>query len=76
MRLPVILGLALVVLGILALAFQGFTFFTHDQVAVLGPVQLWQERAHTVWLPPVLGVTALVVGGLLIVLGRKDPGRA
>jgi len=76
MRLPVILGLVLVVLGILVLAFQGFTYFTHDQVAVLGPLQVWQERAHTVWLPPVLGVSALVVGGLLIVLGRQSPGRA
>jgi len=71
-----ILGLALVVLGILALAYQGFTFFTHDQVAVLGPLQVWQERAHTVWLPPVLGVVALVTGGLLIVMSRNNPGQA
>jgi len=75
MRLLVITGLALVVLGILALGYQGFTYFTHDPVAVFGPVQIWQERAHTVWLPPIVGITSLVVGGLLLLLGRRPhPG--
>ena len=77
MRLLMIVGLVLVVLGIFALAYQGFTYVTHDQVAAFGPLKVWQEREHTVWLPPVLGVTALAVGGLLILLGRKEsPGGA
>jgi len=74
MRLLLIVGLVLVVLGIFALGYQGFTYFTHDPVAEVGPIKVWSERAHTVWLPPVLGVTALVVGGLLLVLGvRQNP---
>jgi len=69
------IGLVLVVLGIFALGYQGFTYFTHDTVAQVGSVQVTREQPHTVWLSPVLGITALVVGGLLIVLGRKErPG--
>jgi len=72
MRLLLIVGLVLVVLGILALGYQGFTYFTHDQVAAVGPVQVWQERAHTVWLPPIMGVTALITGGLLILVSTRQ----
>jgi hypothetical protein len=72
MRWTFLVGLALVVLGVLALVYQGFTYVTHDQVAVFGPLQVWQERAHTVWLPPVLGITALVVGGLLLLVGSRQ----
>jgi len=71
MRSLVVIGLVLVVLGILALGYQGFTYFTHDQVAQVGPVSVNQTREHTVWLPPIVGITSLVVGGLLIVMGRR-----
>jgi len=72
MRFLVIVGLVFVVAGIAALGYQGFTYFTHDQVAQFGPVQITQDRAHTVWLPPIVGITALVVGGLLVLLGYKQ----
>jgi hypothetical protein len=75
MRLLLIVGLVLVVLGILALGYQGFTYFTHDQVAAFGPLQVWQERAHTVWLPPIMGITALVTGGLLILVSTRQNAR-
>jgi hypothetical protein len=71
MRLLLILGLLLVGLGIFALAFQGFTFVTQDKVVDLGPLQVFKTNEHTVWLPPVLGVSALIVGVLLIFLSRK-----
>jgi len=71
MRFLMVIGLCLVVLGIFALAFQGFSFFTHDQVAQVGPVSVNRTQEHTVWLPPVMGITALVVGGLLILMGRR-----
>lgn len=74
MRFLVVIGVILMVLGIFALGYQGFTYFTHDQVAQVGPVQVTQERAHTVWLPPVIGITSLVVGGLLVFMGgRRRP---
>jgi hypothetical protein len=72
MRFLVIVGLALIVVGVFALGYQGFTYFSHDQVAQFGPVQITQDRAHTVWLPPIVGITSLVVGGLLVLLGRKQ----
>lgn len=63
-------------LGVLALAYQGFTYTTHENKKVidLGPLQVDAkvEREKTVPLPPILGVAALAGGVVLLVMaGRK-----
>jgi len=70
MRFLVVLGLVLMVLGIFTLAYQGFTFFSQDQVAQFGGVRVTAEREHTVLVPPIVGITSLIVGGMLVFLGR------
>ncbi len=66
-----ILGIVLIVLGILALGYQGFTYVTNDRVAEVGPVQVRAEREHTVWIPPVVGGVAVIAGAALLVLGSR-----
>jgi hypothetical protein len=66
------LGLVLVVLGVLALAYQGITYTTHKKVLDLGPIQATEEQHKTIPLPPVLGGLALLGGVILIVAGRKE----
>jgi uncharacterized membrane protein len=66
------LGLVLVVLGVLALAYQGITYTTHKKVLDLGPIQATEEQHKTIPLPPVLGGLALLGGVVLIVAGRKE----
>jgi uncharacterized membrane protein len=66
------LGLVLVVLGVLALAYQGITYTTHRKVLDLGPIQATEEQHKTIPLPPVLGGLALLGGVILIVAGRKE----
>jgi hypothetical protein len=62
-----IAGLVLVVLGALALVYQGVTYTTHKKVLDIGPLQATTEHQHTVPLPPILGAVA-VVGGLALML--------
>jgi hypothetical protein len=65
-------GVLLLILGILALGYQGFTYVTRDKVVDLGPVEVTQEKTKTVYLPPILGVVALAAGIALLVSGSRS----
>jgi hypothetical protein len=65
-------GVLLLILGILALGYQGFTYVTRDKVVDLGPVEVTKEKTKTVYLPPILGVVALAAGIALLVSGSRN----
>src|SRR5262249_26117869 len=65
------LGVALIVLGVVALAYQGFSYTVPKKEVDLGPVQVTKQEKHTVPLPPVLGALALLGGIAVIVTDRR-----
>ena len=66
-----IAAVILIVLGVLALAYGGFSY-TDDTTAVkLGPLELSVKEKKTVNVPVWAGVGAIVVGGLLLAFGGK-----
>jgi hypothetical protein len=67
-----ITGLLLIVLGIVAFAYQGITYTTQEKVVDLGPLQMTAEKTRTIPLPPVLGAIALVGGIVLLVIGKRS----
>ncbi|HTQ96435.1 MAG TPA: hypothetical protein VMH89_06495 [Candidatus Acidoferrum sp.] len=67
-----ILGIVLIVLGIIALAYQGFSYTVPKKAVDIGPIQVTREEKHTVPLPPILGALALIGGIGVLVLGRRD----
>lgn len=75
MKAMVLIGLSLVLIGILALGYGGFTYLSRDTVADLGPLQVTADRAHTVWIPPIAGLAMLGAGVLLIAMGNDAPRR-
>ena len=64
-------GIILIVVGIVAFAYQGITYTTREKVVDLGPVHLTAEKTRTLPLPPIAGALALVGGILLLITGRK-----
>jgi uncharacterized membrane protein YidH (DUF202 family) len=66
-----ILGILLIVLGVVALAYGGITYTRREKVLDIGPIEATAERRHTVPLPPVLGVAALVGGIALVIAGAR-----
>jgi uncharacterized membrane protein len=64
-------GILLIVLGGLALAYQGFTYTHQEKVLDLGPIHAAREDQERVSIPPVLGGLALVGGIFLLVAGGK-----
>jgi len=64
-------GVLLVVLGVLALIYQGITYTKRETVLDIGPVHATADREKTVPLPPVVGALALVGGVVLLVTGAR-----
>lgn len=66
-----IFGVILIVGGILALAYGGFTYTTHKRAVDMGPLQIETRSRHKVFIPPLLGVCGIVVGGALLFVSRS-----
>jgi uncharacterized membrane protein HdeD (DUF308 family) len=68
-----LLGVALIVLGVIALVYQGITYTSKEKVIDIGPLKAEVNRERTIPLSPVLGVVALAGGiALLLFAGRRS----
>jgi hypothetical protein len=66
----IIVAVALIVVGVLALAYEGITYTRSRTVIDVGPLEARVEERRTIPLPPVLGVLAISVGVALLVSSR------
>lgn len=66
-----IVGIALIVIGIIGLAYGGITYTTREKVLDIGPIEATAERHKTIPLPPVLGGLALAGGVALLIVGSR-----
>ncbi|HTP68350.1 MAG TPA: hypothetical protein VMJ35_05550 [Dongiaceae bacterium] len=66
-----LLAVVLVILGAIALAYQGITYTTQKKVVDIGPIQATKQEHHTIPLPPILGAIAVIAGIAVLVTGRK-----
>lgn len=72
MRNPLrIIGILLIVLGVVALAYQGITYTTSEKVVEIGPITATKETKKTIPLPPLLGGVA-VLGGVVLLLASSS----
>jgi uncharacterized membrane protein len=71
MKTASLLGFVLIILGVLALAYQGITYTTHKKVLDVGPIQATKEEHNTIPLPPIVGGLALLGGIALVAAGGK-----
>jgi hypothetical protein len=69
MKPMVWVGILLIVLGALALAYQGVNYTRQKRVLDVGSVHLTTETHERIPLPPILGGLALVGGVVLVVMG-------
>jgi uncharacterized membrane protein YidH (DUF202 family) len=72
MKSTALIGIILIVLGIAALAYQGITYTKRETLVNIGPIHAEAERQHTIPLSPIIGVTAVVGGVILLVLGARN----
>jgi hypothetical protein len=60
-----------IILGALALAYQGINYTRQKKVIDVGSVHLTTETHERISVPPILGGLALVGGVVLLVMGSK-----
>lgn len=66
-----IVGLILIAIGIIALAYGGFSYTKREKIIDAGPIQVSADRERTVPLPPILGGLCLVGGVVLLLAGNR-----
>ena len=66
-----VFGVLLVVLGLVALAYQGITYTSRETVVDIGPLHATAEREKTVPVPPMLGIVAVAGGVVLLIAGGR-----
>ena len=64
-------GIVLIALGLIGLAWGGFTYTTQEKVFDVGPIHATREKTHNVPLPPIAGALALLGGIVLLVADKK-----
>ena len=66
-----IIALALIVLGVIALAYGGISYTRDKKVIDLGPIQATAKTRETIPLPPVLGIVAIAGGTVMLVAASR-----
>ena len=66
-----LIGIILIAVGILALAYQGFSYNQTEKDAQLGPIQIQHTETHTVPVPPLVGGGIVLLGGILLAMGSR-----
>lgn len=66
-----LVGIALILLGIVAFAYQGISYTSREKVIDVGPLQATVDTKKTIPLSPLLGGLVLVGGIVLVVVGAK-----
>jgi hypothetical protein len=70
-----LIGIALLILGALALAYQGISYTRTEKVFDLGPIHATAEKHERIPLPPIVGGLALAGGAVLLIVGARQKAR-
>ena len=66
-----IVGIVLIIIGVVALAYQGISYTTTEKVVDIGPLKVEAKKEKTIPLPPILGGVAVAAGVVLLIAGAR-----
>ena len=75
MKTTTLIGIVSILLGVVALMYQGITYTKTEKLLDIGPIHATTETQKTIPLPPVVGGLALLGGIVVLVLGDRRSGR-
>jgi hypothetical protein len=73
MKASMVVGIILVILGVIALGYEGISYTTRETVVDIGPLQASVEKKKTIPLSPALGGAALLGGIVLVIAAARRP---
>lgn len=65
------IGIVLIIVGLVGLAYGGLTYKTRESIVNIGPIHASREKTHTLPLPPIAGALAVIAGIALVVTSKK-----
>jgi uncharacterized membrane protein YidH (DUF202 family) len=71
MNAKTVIGIVLIIIGILSLAYQGISYTTHKKVVDIGSLQATKKEHKTIPLPPIVGLAALAGGVVVLAADRR-----
>ena len=72
MKPIMIVGILLIILGVVALAYQGITYTSREKIIDIGPIQATHDTKKSIPLSPILGGLALAGGIVMVIMGTKN----
>ena len=69
MKPILLIGIVLIALGVVALAYQGISYTSREKIIDIGPIHATADTKKTIPLSPVLGGVALAGGIVLVIIG-------
>ena len=64
-------GIILILLGIIALVYQGFSYNQTKKDAQIGSLVIQHDETRHVWVPPVVGAACIVAGAAALFMGAR-----
>jgi hypothetical protein len=64
-------GIIILIIGLLMTLYTGFTYVTKEKVVDLGELEITKDNQHTINWQPYVGIGVMVIGGVILILGRK-----
>lgn len=71
MRAYLFIGIALIIFGIMSLAYQGITYTTRKKVLEVGPIEATAEKTKKIPVPPIVSGLSLASGIVLVIIGSS-----
>ena len=69
-----LIGVLLIIIGAIGIIWGGVTYVKDRDTAKIGPVDIVVEEKERVNIPPIIGVIALIAGGIIVgVYSRRNP---
>ena len=66
-----LIGVLLIVAGIVGLVIGRFSYTTEEKVLEVGPLVATAEKEHSIRIPDIAGVIAVLAGGVLVFASRR-----
>ena len=63
----------ILIVGLLMTLYSGFTYVTKEKAVDNGDLEITMDDTRAVNWQPYVGIGTMVVGGVVLILGRKKP---
>jgi len=70
-RVPLFLGIVLIVLGVIGLVHPSFNYHQREEVAKVGPFKATVDEEKTAQVPTAVSIIVLTVGIVLVVVASR-----